>query len=266
MKQVMVVAVAVAAFGVLPAQAQERRSAEEWCRESGSSDDRARACDVREYTLPAGAVRIDAGPNGGVKVIGGSRTDTLVRARVVSTAESQADADALSKQVQVATTGGSVKASGPDTNGQRRRGWHVSYEVWVPQKTDVSASTRNGGISLQNVSGTLGFEAVNGGVSLSRVSGDVKGSTVNGGVSVELTGARWEGAGLDARTTNGGVKVKMPDGYACQLAVSTVNGGVRTDFPLTVQGRVDRRLDVALNGGGPPVRITTTNGGVHLSH
>ena len=43
------------------------------------------------------------------------------------------------------------------------------------------------------------------------------------------------------------------------------NGGVRTDFPLTVQGRVDRRLDVALNGGGAPIRITTTNGGVHLT-
>ena len=165
----------------------------------------------------------------------------------------------------MATAGGTVKATGPDTSGVRNRGWHVSYEVWVPEKTDVTASTRNGGIALHNVAGTLAFDAVNGGVSLSRVSGDVKGKTVNGGVSVELAGARWEGAGLDARTTNGGVKVKLPDGYACPLAVSTVNGGVRTDFPLTVQGRVDRRLDVALNGGGAPIRITTTNGGVHLT-
>ena len=229
MKQLMVMGAVVLALGVVPVAAQERRSADEWCRESGWNDERARACDVREYTVPAGAIRIDAGPNGGVRVIGGPRADTLVRARVVTTASTQADADALSRQVQVATAGGTVKATGPDTSGVRTRGWHVSYEVWVPEKTDV------------------------------------KGTTVNGGVSVELAGAGWEGAGLDARTTNGGVKVKLPDGYACQLAVSTVNGGVRTDFPLTVQGRVDRRLDVALNGGGAPIRITTTNGGVHLT-
>jgi hypothetical protein len=265
MKQLMAMGAMVLALGAAPVAAQERRSAEEWCRESGGNDERARACDVREYTVPAGAIRIDAGPNGGVRVVGGPRPDTLVRARVVTTAETQADADALSKQVQVTAAGGTVKATGPEGNGGRNRGWHVSYEVWVPEKTDVSASTRNGGISLHNVSGTLAVDAVNGGVSLSRVSGDVKGTTVNGGVSVELAGARWEGAGLEARTTNGGVKVKVPDGYACQLAVSTVNGGVRTDFPLTVQGRVDRRLDVALNGGGAPVRITTTNGGVHLT-
>ena len=265
MKQLMVMGAVVLALGVVPVAAQERKSADEWCRESGWNDERARACDVREYTVPAGAIRIDAGPNGGVRVIGGPRADTLVRARVVTTASTQADADALSRQVQVATAGGTVKATGPDTSGVRNRGWHVSYEVWVPEKTDVTASTRNGGIALHNVAGTLAFDAVNGGVSLSRVSGDVKGTTVNGGVSVELAGARWEGAGLDARTTNGGVKVKLPDGYACQLAVSTVNGGVRTDFPLTVQGRVDRRLDVALNGGGAPIRITTTNGGVHLT-
>jgi hypothetical protein len=96
------------------------------------------------------------------------------------------------------------------------------------------------------------------------VSGDVRGSTVNGGLNVELDGDHWEGAGLDARTTNGGVSVKVPDGYSCRLAVATVNGGVRADFPLTVQGRLDKNLDVTLGAGGAPVRLATTNGGVHL--
>ena len=92
------------------------------------------------------------------------------------------------------------------------------------------------------------------------------GKTVNGGVNVELAGEHWEGAGLDARTTNGGVSIKVPDGYSCQLAVTTVNGGVRSDFPLTVQGRLDKNIDVTLGKGGAPVRVATTNGGVHLKH
>jgi hypothetical protein len=34
------------------------------------------------------------------------------------------------------------------------------------------------------------------------------------------------------------------------------------DFPVTVQGRIDKRLDVTLGQGGPTIRVVTTNGGV----
>jgi hypothetical protein len=266
MRSLMVIGAATLMLGAGSAQAQEMRSAADWCRESGEGRrDGERACDVREYTVASNSVNVDAGKNGGVRVVGGTRTDTLVRARVVATGDTQADADALAKQVRVSTEGGTVTATGPERTDDRR-GWHVSFEVWVPAKANVSARTSNGGISIADVSGTLGFDAVNGGVSLSRVSGDVRGKTVNGGVKVELAGDRWEGAGLDARTTNGGVSITVPDGYSCQLAVTTVNGGVRSDFPLTVQGRLDKNIEVTLGSGGAPVRVATTNGGVHLRH
>jgi hypothetical protein len=264
MRSLVAFGVATLMLGAGAIQAQDLRSAEDWCRESGDSRDGARACDVREYTIASDSVEVDAGKNGGVRVIGGSRSDTLVRARVVATAETQAAADALVREVKVSTDGGRVSATGPERSGERR-GWHVSFEVRVPSRANVSARTSNGGISIANVAGTVGFDAVNGGVTLSRVSGDVRGKTVNGGVTVELAGDHWEGAGLDARTTNGGVRIKVPDGYSCQLAVATVNGGVHSDFPLTVQGRIDRKLDVPLGNGGAPVRVTTTNGGVHLT-
>jgi hypothetical protein len=61
------------------------------------------------------------------------------------------------------------------------------------------------------------------------------------------------------------VRVKVPEGYSCQLSVSTVNGGVRTDFPVTMQGRLDKHIELPLGSGGAPVKISTTNGGVHLT-
>lgn len=269
MKSLVLIGAATLVLGAGALSAQERRTADDWCRDSGDWNAAALACDVREYTLSAASVSIDAGKNGGVRVVGGSRSDTLVRARVVAYGDTQADADALVKQVQVSTEGGRVTTSGPERQSERgrgsRRGWHVSFEVWTPSKANVSARTTNGGISIADVTGTVGFDAVNGGVTLSRVAGDVRGQTVNGGVNVVLSGDRWEGSGLEARTTNGGVRVTVPDGYSCQLSVATVNGGVRTDFPLTVQGRIDKRLELPLGSGGAPVRISTTNGGVHLT-
>lgn len=266
MKSLVLVGAATLVLGAGALTAQEKRSADDWCRDSRDWNGAARACDVREYTVASTSVSVDAGQNGGVRVMGGARTDTLVRARVVAMAGNQADADAILRQVQVSTEGGTVTARGPErVPGAGRPGWHVSFEVWTPSKADVAARTTNGGIAIADVSGTLGFDAVNGGVTLTRVSGDVKGATINGGVNIELAGAQWEGRGLEARTTNGGVRLKVPEGYSCQLSVATVNGGVRADFPVAVQGRLDKRVDVPLGSGGAPVRISTTNGGVHLT-
>ena len=68
---------------------------------------------------------------------------------------------------------------------------------------------RTGGIDIVGVRGDIDFRAVNGGVALTGVAGDVTGRTTNGGVKVELEGVRWDGAGLDVETTNGGVTVMV---------------------------------------------------------
>jgi hypothetical protein len=43
-----------------------------------------------------------------------------------------------------------------------------------------------------------------------------------------------------------------------------VNGHINVDFPVTVQGALDRQLSVTLGSGGPLVRAVTTNGGVSI--
>jgi hypothetical protein len=43
-----------------------------------------------------------------------------------------------------------------------------------------------------------------------------------------------------------------------------VNGHLEVDFPVTLQGRIGKRLALDLGGGGPPLRLETTNGGVKV--
>jgi hypothetical protein len=43
-----------------------------------------------------------------------------------------------------------------------------------------------------------------------------------------------------------------------------VNGGIRIDSPVRVEGRIDRELSTDLGAGGPTVRAVTTNGGVQV--
>ena len=100
-------------------------------------------------------------------------------------------------------------------------------------------------------------------------AGDVFGQTVNGGLHIELDGASWDGEALDVKTTNGGIDLEIPEHYGAELITGTVNGQLRTDLPIdiptTAGGRKAKRLETMLNGGGPMIKLVTTNGGVSIS-
>jgi hypothetical protein len=246
--------------------AQQVASNDDWCRGESWGRDREGVCEVREYSLLAGAasVEVDAAPNGGIQVQGGQRGDIFVRAKVVATADSEQRAREIASAVRVDAAPDRVSAEGP-RGLERNEHWSVSYRLEVPARTSLSLRSTNGGISIRDVEGRIEFRTVNGGVTLSRLAGDVRGRTSNGGVTVDLEGQTWRGAGLDVETSNGGVRLSIPEQYSARLDAGTVNGGFNIDFPLTVQGRIDREVVADLGSGGPLIRVRTNNGGVRVT-
>jgi DUF4097 and DUF4098 domain-containing protein YvlB len=254
------------AFGI--AQAQKSTKGSMQCRDNDGNDRLVNHCEIKEQTLPAsGAITVDGKTNGGISIKGWDRQEILVRAKIETRAPTQAEADSLAQQVIIETGALNIHAEGPESRENYQ--WYVSYEIFVPSRSDLNLKAHNGGISISDVNGRIGFQTTNGGVSLSRVGGAVTGNTTNGGVHVELAGARWEGETLDVRTTNGGVNLVMPNNYSAHLETGTTNGNVQSDFPLNVplteRGRMPKEISVDIGSGGPTIRAITTNGGVHLS-
>lgn len=243
--------------------------ADDPCAEARRGDrDRGHACEVRDTRLgaPGSALTVDATPNGGIRVEGWDQPDVLVRAVVQTWGETDADARDVLGAVRVNAAGARVTAEGPARDGNRsRRGWSVSYRIWAPRRTALDLVAENGGVSIHAMQGDARFTTTNGGVALDDVSGRMVGRTANGGVNVRLSGARWEGAGLDVETTNGGVTLTVPRDYSAALEVSTVNGGLRSDFPVTLPGGRGRELRTTLGSGGPLLKVRTVNGGVRLN-
>jgi len=226
---------------------------------------RASYKESREITLPAGSLVSDDGQrNGGIRVKGENRSDVLVRACVQTNGVSDEEARLMAKNIRV-ETGSTIRAesSGGETN------WAVSYEILVPLRTNLKLTAHNGGIAINAVEGSIEFETTNGGVSLSDVAGNVKGRTKNGGVSVALSGNAWRGSGLDVETSNGGVHLSMPETYAARIETGTVNGGFKSDISAlnaeSGERRRGTRINTDLNGGGAPIRVVTTNGGIKIS-
>jgi len=229
---------------------------------SGWKGDSERFCEVRESRVPATQrLEVAASPNGGVTVRGWNRPEILVRARVEANAPTAAEAKTLVSQVNIQTGAGRVDAAGPARN--RQSWWGVSYEVFVPHRIDLKVTSANGAINIQDLEGDIAYATANGGVNLTRLAGNVHGETKNGGVTVEMAGDRWQGAGLDAQTVNGGVSLHLPINYSARILASTQHGGFKTEFPVSGDMQ-SKNLEFNVGSGGAPIRIATRNGGVSI--
>jgi hypothetical protein len=255
-----------AVFVAATAGAQEESRAARWqanC-EHGWNSDRAKYCETRDITLAAaGKLSVDGRDNGGVAFHGWDRGEVKVVALIQTSADDDATARDIARQIQVITDGGTVHAEGPAY--RRHTSWSVSYEVYAPRQSNLEAVTENGGISADGVRGDMNFQATNGGIHLADVGGNVHARTTNGGVTANLSGTTWQGQGLDLQTTNGGATLYVPRGYNARLETGTINGGMNVDFAVTVHGFTGRRISTQLGSGGALVRVLTTNGGVHVA-
>ena len=215
-----------------------------------------------------GTITVDAGKNGGVSVVGEDRNDVAIKACIQAWGTTEEAAKAAAAGIRINTSGTIKAESSVDEN------WSVSFQLTVPRQSNLKLNAHNGGISIANVDGMIDFETQNGGVSLENLAGDVTGSTKNGGLNVMLAGTSWRGNGLNATTTNGGVNLTLSKNYSANLETGTVNGGYKSDIPalnITTEeikgGWKTRptRIQTNLNGGGAPVKVITTNGGIKIN-
>ena len=246
-------------FATSPCHGDEGESHSSWI--FGHNE---RACEVRTAVLPLvnGQLNV-SGKNGGIEVIGEDRRDIALEAKVTAQGSSHDDAAARLRAIRIVTNP-DIHSEGPDDGGMHRYGWTVEYKLRVPRHLAANLRTMNGAIELAGIDGAVHAQTTNGGLSLRDLAGDVHAETVNGGVELTLAGNKWRGNGLYARSTNGGVSVKVPDHFGAHLVASTVNGGLDVGFPVTVQGKIHKSIDTDINGGGPTVHLETVNGGVSI--
>lgn len=231
------------------------------CPEShGGWPGQSHACELRSTTLPltGGELRVK-GTNGGIDVVGEDRSDIALEARVEAHASSQGEANSLLREIRV-TTAGTITADGSKSEDDRN--WSVSYHLRVPHRLSAELNTHNGGLRLASLEGNIHGETTNGGVSLTNLAGDVRVTTTNGGVSVALAGSAWQGHGLFVRSTNGGLRVKLPASYSAHVLAQTTHGGIHGPFSNQPHDWRSNSIDTNLGRGGATIDLATTNGGI----
>jgi hypothetical protein len=154
-----------------------------------------------------------------------------------------------------------------DKEGRRRggdRGW-VRHEarLKLPKSVNLKVSSVNGKVDIGAITGEVGINSVNGGVVVAQAGTATQLSSINGGISVSLL--RLGEGGLRVHSVNGGVKIGLPSETSAEIDVHSINGGIKSDLPITVIGEMKHgQLRGRVGDGGPPITITSVNGGVTL--
>jgi hypothetical protein len=89
---------------------------------------------------------INPGQNGSIRVHAWDKGDVLVRACVQTARGIESDARAVASQVSITSGPGSIEPKGP-ARGERVY-WDLSYEVWMPNSSNLDLNADNGSISI----------------------------------------------------------------------------------------------------------------------
>jgi DUF4097 and DUF4098 domain-containing protein YvlB len=180
-----------------------------------------------------------------------------------------------------------------------RRGLHI--EVRMPKDGDLQVKTGDGTIKVADLAGNVDLHTGDGSITADSVKGDIRLNTGDGSVNgtgldgkcdaasgdgrirlagrfdglraksgdgsieVEARQGSKVGSSWSIRSGDGSIDVALPGDLAADLDVTTGDGHITSDIPLTVEGIISKsRVRGKMNGGGQEVTIHTGDGSIHL--
>jgi DUF4097 and DUF4098 domain-containing protein YvlB len=156
-----------------------------------------------------------------------------------------------------------IDSTQPNDGFMSRVSRHVEYDVRMPRDGQLTIKTTNGEVRVVSIAGFVKIETVNGDIEATGLERGVDVDAVNGRVQLEMS-AVGDG-GVRAKTTNGQIVVTVPSSAKATIAARVTNGVVHTEnLNLAKSDSSYRNLDATIGGGGPEIRLSTTNGEVKI--
>ena len=151
-----------------------------------------------------------------------------------------------------------------NSSGRRGNDTEVEFTVRLPKDVRVAVSTVNGSVEVVGATSEVDAHTVNGGIRAATSGGPVSAGTVNGDIRVRMA-SLGNSESLAYSTVNGSVTVELPAQLDADVEMTTVNGSLEADYPLTMQGKFStRRIRATIGQGGRRMSFKTVNGDVRL--
>ena len=164
----------------------------------------------------------------------------------------------VSGETDARTSGGSIRVANQDGDvNLRTSGGRIEIQ---DSEGDMYAHTSGGSIRLEDVKGSIDAGTSGGSIRIYGEADAVKAGTSGGSIDVKITGLTRE---LSLSTSGGSIDAELPEGMGMDLDLraNRVNVDAYVNFSGTMK---KNRVDGAMNGGGIPVRMSTSGGSIDL--
>jgi DUF4097 and DUF4098 domain-containing protein YvlB len=215
--------------------------------------------------------------NGFIEVEGWNKNIVLIEAEKIVNASNSRRAESLLKEIEIEISHKNdeivIETHLPKNKPSGLMDWifsgnnsaSVQYKIYVPTGANLDMKTTNGNITVANIEGRLNFKTTNGKIKGEDLSGRVDAHTTNGSIMINFNEI-FSNNDMGFYTTNGTIKVSLPDDINCNIQAKTTNGTLNTEFPLLINGKHhSKRIAGEINGGGALLEFVTTNGSIHIN-
>jgi DUF4097 and DUF4098 domain-containing protein YvlB len=163
----------------------------------------------------------------------------------IATSDGEVRLEAISGDIQLATSDGDVYLK--RING------------------DVRASTSDGEVLVSEFKGDLSTSTSDGDVTLKAIQGSAEAHTSDGSLHIEFASQPTDACAF--RTTDGDITLKVPADIRARFDVSVSSGDLDFEFPVSSyhSSGDSHHFVQEINGGGPLISISTTEGEVEVS-
>ncbi len=218
---------------------------------------------AQTYPLAANGTVQLSNINGAVDIVGWDKNEVALEAE-----KRAPDSDALARihlNIDARPDRLVVKTEHEKTSwfGRSVRG-EVRYQLKVPAGASLDKiEVVNASIVVRGVRGSVHLETVNGGIRAANLAGDARLRSVNGGITAAFDVIA-AGQNVSAESVNGACELTLPKDAGAHLDLSSVNGGTRCAFPITLEHTGRHMLRGTIGGGGATVKVQTVNGGISV--
>ena len=161
------------------------------------------------------------------------------------------------------TAGGSIEVEGTEGDADVKTS---GGEITIGNaEGKVEAKTAGGSIRIDKAARSVNAKTSGGNITVEEVMGSINAKTLGGSVKAYIS--RQPEGDCSLETSGGSVTAYLVEDIAVDVDARTSGGHVSTDVPITVvvQGKISKnRLQGAINGGGPLLKLRTSGGSVRL--
>lgn len=128
----------------------------------------------------------------------------------------------------------------------------------------VDASTGHGDVQVDGANGPVNVSTGNGRIFVLTARGAVGASTGNGDIDVRIKSGPIE-RDMKFNTGSGSIRLTLPQDFNGSVDATSGTGSLRTDFEISLIGRLDaHHVRGTIGRGGPLIRLVTGSGTIEL--